>query len=110
MAFLKPFATALLAATTVFAAHDAGARLTKPPLRGDLNYVEAGLEAHLPPTAYSLNAWSNGYIPQECKQIVTGGVVSSVNFSPNDITVFEVHYSDVSFNPCLLLSYEFKTY
>lgn len=107
----------ILATAAGVVAHDTGARLTKPPLANNLDYLEKGLEEHLPQVTYTLSKWTNGYIPEEyvlliqsnacilgayanpgarCKNIVTGNVVAGVKFSPNDFDIYDVHYKDVS--------------
>lgn len=55
----------ILATAAGVAGHDVGARLTKPPLANSLDYLEKGLEQHLPQVAYTLSKWTNGYIPEE---------------------------------------------
>lgn len=110
---LPSILSVLLAAVGVVA-HDTGARLTKPPLANNLDYLEKGLEEHLPQTPYTLSKWNNGYIPEEyafrhnlrqlynytntgarCKHIVTGGVIASVKYDANDFDIYDVHYQDV---------------
>ncbi|KAJ3496403.1 hypothetical protein NLG97_g2688 [Lecanicillium saksenae] len=87
-------AAAILSAVAVSAHPDPGNKLTKPPVHPNLDYLEAGLEKYLPETSYTLHEWNNGYIPEECKKIVTGGVDSGTHFNPSDFQIFDVKYDD----------------
>lgn len=43
-----------------------------------------------------IQKWRDGYIPKQCKFIVTGGGYANGNFNPNDIESFNAHYDDSS--------------
>ncbi|TQV95245.1 hypothetical protein V2A60_009709 [Cordyceps javanica] len=87
-------AVALLSAAVASAHPNPGDKLNKPPVHPNLDYLEAGLEEYLPETSYTLHEWNNGYIPEQCKKIVTGGVDPGTHFNPADIQTFDVKYAD----------------
>lgn len=99
MVFFSTFAS-ILAAATVVSAWDSGAKLDKPALQSSLDYLNQGLVDHLPNTDYTKDKWDAGWIPEECKHIVTGNIFDNVNFDPAKFDIYNVHYSDVSIN-CL---------
>lgn len=73
--------------------HDTGARLAKPPLKDNLNYLEHGLE-QMPIMGYSLHKWDAGWIPEEVKTIVTS--MMGLKYNPQDFDTYDVLYKDVS--------------
>jgi hypothetical protein len=85
----------ILSASTIVLAHDTGARLTKPALASNLDYLEEGLVKNLPLTPYTVSKWDPGYIPSECKHIASGAIYSSVKYDPADFEIYDVQYSDV---------------
>jgi hypothetical protein len=95
MFILSSIASALVAATVV-SAWDSGAKLDKPALRSNLDYLNQGLVDHLPETSFTKDQWGAGWIPEECKHIVTGNLFDNVNFNPADFNIWNIHYSDVS--------------
>jgi hypothetical protein len=94
MVFFSTIASALVAATVV-SAWDSGAKLDKPALRSNLDYLNQGLVDHLPETSFTKDQWGAGWIPEECKHIVTGNLFDNVNFNPADFNIWNIHYSDV---------------
>jgi len=91
MGIFSTVATSLLAASLVSAQGDPNARLTKPPLRANLDYLANGLIQYLPERGFSYAQWSAGYVPQECVTIANNW--AGVN--PKDFQVFNIQYDDV---------------
>ncbi|KAI4252382.1 MAG: hypothetical protein LQ352_004318 [Teloschistes flavicans] len=69
---------------------DEWAKLDKPPLADNLDYLAQGLLDNYPTVHSSLDAWgNNGWIPQECKT-----AAEQAQHSAFDINTYEVHYDD----------------
>ncbi|KAL8828956.1 MAG: hypothetical protein Q9170_006376 [Blastenia crenularia] len=68
---------------------DEYSHLDKPPLVGNLDYLQPGLLANFPSTSNNYDPWGPGWIPKDCKDITTGA-----GFSPADITTYNIHYDD----------------
>ncbi|KAL7782943.1 hypothetical protein V8C37DRAFT_397570 [Trichoderma ceciliae] len=68
-----------------------GADLNKPVLFSDglSPHVDSVFFQHLAPTQSTWDRWGWGWIPQACLSVVQG-----TQFSPYDIEVYNVHYSD----------------
>lgn len=96
MGLLRTFASTLAAASLVSAQHDTGAKLDKPTLHDNLDYLKQGLIDNLPETNFRADLQAAGTIPDHCNKIATGQIVNSVNYNPADFDVFNVHYDDVS--------------
>lgn len=80
------------AATTVSAAnHDAGAKLTKPTLNSNIDYLKDGLNKALPETKYTKKQWEAGWIPQACKNLA-----KDTKTQPKDFEIWDITYEDVS--------------
>ena len=90
---VSPFASPIMRSTFLYTlgqlAALALAHLDKAPLTKDLNYLHAGLVAHLPPQAGTYSKWDPGWIPADCKAII-----ESKQLSATDVQVYSVHYND----------------
>lgn len=95
MGFLNTFASTLAAAAFVSAQHDTGAKLDKPTLHDNLDYLKQGIIDHLPETHFTHELQAPGTIPSGCNDIATGKVINTVNYHPVDFDIFTVHYNDV---------------
>jgi len=96
MGFMNIFASALAAAALVSADHDTGAKLDKPTLHDNLDYLKQGIIDNLPETHFTYEKQAAGTIPDDCNKVATGQIESSVNYSPADFDIFNVKYDDVS--------------
>jgi hypothetical protein len=96
MGFLNTFTSTLAAAAFVSAQHDSGAKLDKPTLHDNLDYLKPGLIEYLPETNFKYDLQAAGTIPDGCNKIATGQVIDTVKYNPADFDIFNVHYDDVS--------------
>ncbi|KAK7193717.1 hypothetical protein DPSP01_000274 [Paraphaeosphaeria sporulosa] len=94
MGFLNTFASTLAAAAFVSAQHDAGAKLDKPTLHDNLDYLKQGIIDNLPETNFNYELQAAGTIPDDCNKVATGQVYNTVNYNPADFDIFNVHYDD----------------
>ncbi|KAJ3496057.1 hypothetical protein NLG97_g2944 [Lecanicillium saksenae] len=70
-------------------------KLNRPTVHDNLDYLKLGMNQWLPETTYTLSEWNNGYMPEECKNIVTGKADGGgTQYNPNDFQIFDVHYDD----------------
>lgn len=67
------------------------AKLSKPPLHENLDYLEAGLKAHLQSPPYQVTEWNPGWIAEDCKSIA-----ENENLNPADVKTYSVKYDDCS--------------
>ncbi|KAK3315069.1 hypothetical protein B0H66DRAFT_593705 [Apodospora peruviana] len=74
-----------------FHSRQAKGDLGKPLISPPFPPLEQNLMNALTPTQSTNDAWEWGYIPQKCKAVAEG-----VGFSPYDLTVFNIHYTDCS--------------
>ena len=79
------------AAVDPYATVNPEAKLTKPPLEDDLDYLKAGMIEALGPVAHNSEQWAAGVIPADCKSLAEGE-----QFSAADLTAYQVTYADVS--------------
>ena len=85
---------ALVAATLASAAsHDTRAKLTKPVLNQNIDYLKDGLNKHLTETKFKKSQWQSGWIPQACKNLA-----SDTKTQPQDFEIWDVTYDDVNAN------------
>ncbi|KAL8714569.1 MAG: hypothetical protein Q9220_001517 [cf. Caloplaca sp. 1 TL-2023] len=68
---------------------DISAKLTKPPLAQNLDYLTQNMYAHFPSTPSNRDKWSDGWIPKDCYDLATGN-----GNSPADIETYNVNYQD----------------
>ncbi|KAL8756286.1 MAG: hypothetical protein Q9184_004548 [Pyrenodesmia sp. 2 TL-2023] len=68
---------------------DPNAKLDKPPIVDNLDYLQEGLLQNFPSASANTDAWGPGWIPKDCKDIVTGA-----KLNPADITTYNVNYDD----------------
>ncbi|KAI5792554.1 hypothetical protein DFH27DRAFT_517103 [Peziza echinospora] len=86
-----PLSTAaIFVACTSFA----NAALDKPIVVPPVPSMDQALLTHLVPAYATLNQWSDGYIPQDCKTLAI-----NEKLSPNDIEAFDIFYEDCSSDP-----------
>ncbi|KAF1970266.1 hypothetical protein BU23DRAFT_367058, partial [Bimuria novae-zelandiae CBS 107.79] len=71
-----------------------GAKIDKPTLHDNLDYLKQGLIDNLPETNFNYELQAAGTIPDHCNKVATGQVFSDVNYSPVDFDVFNVRYDD----------------
>ena len=95
MGFLNTFASTLAAAAFVSAQRDSGAKLDKPTLHDNLDYLKQGMIDHLPETNFKHELQAAGTIPEGCHKIATGQVINTVTYNPADFDIFNVQYDDV---------------
>ena len=96
MVFFFAIMSTFVAATIVSAQRDPGAKLDKPPLQPNIDYLKQGLIDNLPETDHTYKQWAAGWIPEGCKNVAEGKVANGVVYSPGDFLVYDVTYSDVS--------------
>ncbi|KAF2638199.1 hypothetical protein P280DRAFT_405066, partial [Massarina eburnea CBS 473.64] len=65
------------------------AKLTKPVLNQNIDYLKDGLNKNLPETKYTKSQWQSGWIPQACKNLA-----SDTKTSPKDFEIWDVTYAD----------------
>lgn len=65
--------------------------LSKPPLEGNLDYLQKGLLDSLPPVNSSYKKWDPAWIPADCKTLTENN-----NLSAADVETFNVWYGDMS--------------
>ena len=65
--------------------------LNKPPLEGNLDYLQKGLLKSLQPANSSYQQWDPAWIPANCKTLTENN-----NLSVADVETFNVWYGDVS--------------
>lgn len=97
MGLLSTFTSTLAAAAFVSAQHDSGAKLDKPTLHDNLDYLKQGLIDNLPETKFNYELQAAGTIPEGCNKVATGQVINTVNYNPADFDIFNVHYDDVRY-------------
>ncbi|KAL8920870.1 MAG: hypothetical protein Q9208_006042 [Pyrenodesmia sp. 3 TL-2023] len=68
---------------------DPTAKLDKPPIVDNLDYLQEGLLKNFPSTTANTDPWSPGWIPKDCKDIV-----KEAKLDPADITTYNVKYDD----------------
>jgi hypothetical protein len=91
VAFSKIVPALLAASFTAAADHDTYAKLTKPTLNENIDFLKAGLIKNLPETKYTLKKWDAGWIPSKCKDLA-----KDTKTSPKDFEIYDVTYTDVS--------------
>ena len=96
MGLLNIFTSTLAAAALVSGQNDPGAKLNKPTLHDNLDYLKQGLIEHLPETNFRYELQAVGTIPDNCNKVATGQIYDTVNYNPADFDVFNVYYDDVS--------------
>ena len=84
MRTLTLYMLAQLAALTV-------ARLNKPKLAKDLDYLKEGLDKNLPPVNSTVLRWTSEWIPEDCKRHAEQRNISAAN-----IEIFDIYYDDCS--------------
>ncbi|KAI4250142.1 MAG: hypothetical protein L6R40_000314 [Gallowayella cf. fulva] len=67
------------------------ARLDKPPLRPNLDYLKDGLQKNFHAKVPHIDKWGDGWIPQWCLDTSKS---SSNGFNPEDISTYNIKYDD----------------
>lgn len=96
MGLLNTLASTLATASiaTVMAG-DPSAKIDKPLMQQNLDYLKPALIDNLPETHFTYELQAPGTLPEGCYNIATGKVESSITFPPSDFDIFNVHYDDV---------------
>ena len=84
-----PLSTAAILVTCTIASF-ANAALDKPLVVPPVPSMDQTLLTHLVPARATLNQWSDGFIPQDCRTLAI-----NEKLSPNDIEAFDIFYEDV---------------
>ena len=86
----KTFFTTISLAAVIQADFDPEAKLTKPALVDNFDYLKDPMLAVIPTVPATVEQWGGGWIPQDCASLAQDN-----NLSAADVTAYNVKYTDV---------------